>query len=586
MPRGQSSSRASCKRKVDDSVSYDPWDEPCPAPAVDPWGEHSYDPWSGAAASGSNDHSTEACDDDYDPWLSDQQPKAKFCRASLDAGAQLLAASTTKSTFNEYEREGASVEQTKKRWELQCSRNCHLEGCQPRGVPLKSLLSLCQCYWKISHFERMQLLQLTAPESSTNGTHWMIGETRVCFANFCRLLRTSQPTVRKLLSGQVDLRAGQGSHFSGCPKDAVASAKCDLFFQQLHLSAAEPLPEDEHCGVNDDADPWEDDSKQDALDPTSALTAALPVKYIQHCKISDLYWQFQAEWSSLDELHRTFSGSSVGTIPSYDTFRKRFQSVWKQYIKMRKTSQHSQCQLCFDLQKLLHSSSLDWPTKLHAAKELRRHQGDQYQDRLLYYALRQGSQHCQDLLVVIIDDMDKSKFAWPRFGFRKDPKELDNVKKPSVTFTAAIAHGWGAYLYMASPQTTSGSDYFMEVLAQTIESLYQQANSPEGKRAGKRFPEHLVVVADNTVKSAKNQWFIKYMCALTHRGTFKSCCLFQLMVGHTHEDCDRLFAFIFAYLKRKSQWQTPAEILQYIQECNGSQVQDVPVGLSFYLILF
>ena len=84
----QSASRTRCKRKVDDNVSY----EPRPTLVVDPWGEHSYDPWSGAAASVSNDHdaSTQACDDD-DPWLSDQQPKAKFRRASLDAGAQLLA---------------------------------------------------------------------------------------------------------------------------------------------------------------------------------------------------------------------------------------------------------------------------------------------------------------------------------------------------------------------------------------------------------------------------------------------------------------------------------------------------------------
>jgi hypothetical protein len=50
-----------------------------------------------------------------------------------------------KTIFNEYKHEGTSVEHTKKRWELSCSRNCHLEGCQ--YVPIQSLLSLCQCYW-------------------------------------------------------------------------------------------------------------------------------------------------------------------------------------------------------------------------------------------------------------------------------------------------------------------------------------------------------------------------------------------------------------------------------------------------------
>ena len=76
--------------------------------------------------------------------------------------------------------------------------------------------------------------------------------------------------------------------------------------------------------------------------------------------------------------------------------------------------------------------------------------------------------------------------------------------RPTVTFTAALAHGWGTYLYMAGPQIAGGSDYFLEVLSQTIEGV-MQACRPSGTLKGRWLPSHLAVVADNAVKPAKNQ---------------------------------------------------------------------------------
>ena len=298
----------------------------------------------------------------------------------------------------------------------------------------------------------------------------------------------------------------------------------------------------------------------------------LPVKYISHQSISTLYWQFQAEWTVLQDMQGAFNDSQkvLGQIPCYDTFRNRYNGFWRKYLRMRKSSQHSQCQTCFDLQAVLHSHTADWSIKLRAARDLRQHQSDQYADRVLYWSLKQSSMGCKDTLVVIIDDMDKSKFVWPRFGFRKPPHEMDNLIRPSLTFTCAIAHGWGTYLFMGNPQVSAGSDYFMEVLSQTLETVYQQSQSEEGRRAGKKLPTHLLVVADNTVKSAKNQFFMRYLAHVTHRQLFQTSTLMQLMVGHTHEDIDAQFAMILSLLKRKASWETPDEVLQYLQESLSS----------------
>ena len=61
------------------------------------------------------------------------------------------------------------------------------------------------------------------------------------------------------------------------------------------------------------------------------------------------------------------------------------------------------------VKQLLHCS-LDWPRKL--CKRVQKAAGRPVyrQVAVLIPTLRK---HCQDLLVVIIDDMDKSEFAWP-----------------------------------------------------------------------------------------------------------------------------------------------------------------------------
>jgi len=83
----------------------------------------------------------------------------------------------------------------------------------------------------------------------------------------------------------------------------------------------------------------------------------LPICYIQHQRLSDLYWQFLAE----REVH-VERNPSEGTRPN--TFSKRYLSHWKHILVMRKVSQHRQCKLCFDLHQVLQNTKVDWATKV------------------------------------------------------------------------------------------------------------------------------------------------------------------------------------------------------------------------------
>ena len=65
---------------------------------------------------------------------------------------------------------------------------------------------------------------------------------------------------------------------------------------------------------------------------------------------------------------------------------------------------------------------------------------------------------------------------------------------------------------------------------------------------------------------------------LVARGIFKSTTFFHLMVGHTHEDIDQLFALITAFPKRKGQWETPDEVLQHLRNRLFSKVLAVVDG--------
>ena len=74
----------------------------------------------------------------------------------------------------------------------------------------------------------------------------------------------------------------------------------------------------------------------------------------------------------------------------------------------------------------------------------------QYMDRCLYWSLRWASRHGSfNVLTIIIDSMDKSKFGIPQWPNGVKPKMLGELVRPTFTLTGCIAHVFATCLFLA-----------------------------------------------------------------------------------------------------------------------------------------
>lgn len=441
-------------------------------------------------------------------------------------------------------------------------------------------------------------------------TQWHLCRAPVCFPTFCHLLRMGPVFIRNSIHGVPNVKSKVlGQDALAQPKKAPQTEAVDWFFQELYQSAAEALPEDPECAVRDghksqssagdDFIPWDEESDECSnakrrkvaasssqgpstsavqqcsraavppsstpslfLDPAEALTVAsatkvtgLPVRYIQHCNVSDLYWQLVAAWD-VHAQHVGGNNSFESGCPHYSTFLRRWRSKWEGTLKMRKSSQHSQCQTCFELQMKLRSQA-SWEDKLQAARDLRQHYTLQYEDRCLYWSFRWVSRMGGDILCIIIDGMDKAKFSWPRWPFQRLPKDMEGKNRPRSCLNAVMAHGYCTRLFLQDDKMEHGSNGWCEMISQTIESVRKIC-----KDRGKPMPRHLVIQADNTTGQCKNQYGTQFLAFLVCSHKFMTCTLNFLMVGHTHEDIDQLFSVVLWIMLAMKTFQSPEELLK------------------------
>jgi hypothetical protein len=141
------------------------------------------------------------------------------------------------------------------------------------------------------------------------------------------------------------------------------------------------------------------------------------------------------------------------------------------------------------------------------------------------------------------------------------PKTLDGLIRPRLSVTGVLCHGYLGALHFADENVSHGSDAFCEVLMLTLVRVAHQC-----REQGKRFPRHLVIQSDNTVAQAKNSIVTLFLASLVHLGYFCSATINFLMVGHTHEDIDQLFGLMVEWLSRRHSWETPEEVMQFLQD--------------------
>jgi hypothetical protein len=370
------------------------------------------------------------------------QQKATASLSSLNfesghAGAPPLTDSQTTGTNSHYQENGQCVARIKERLGSmlgKCRCASWKTACHQLVSP-KSLVALCKSYWALTDAARGHMLRSIYyaahlvedgsedEEEATQGIHntaWQLCGQQVCLSNFTYLLGTTERTVWRLIYGDSDRRTNGLSSRHAAPTQKTLSIDC--FFWELYNSAAEPMPTDprstckgagqQESSDSEDADAAGLDWQPDLL-PADHLTLwsiasrtwvpGLPKREIQHCTVHNLYWQMLACWEELcAQLQETKELShTTPPAPSWSTFKKRWQH-WNRVIKIRKSSSHTQCKICWELQQKMHHRGATWETRMHAAQQLKVHIRHQYSDRTIYWSLRWASQTYRNVLVIII----------------------------------------------------------------------------------------------------------------------------------------------------------------------------------------
>ena len=364
----------------------------------------------------------------------------------------------------------------------------------------------------------------------------------VCWPAYNKLLGCSRRTTARHRDGALDMRREIGG--MSVQRDAPQARLVHEFFLGLYRSAAEPMPHehymikgsvDKNIEVEEDfvfrrSDVAEDDVA-DAWNPDRPLTDDLAAflgadvgvarRYLPNSTISSLYWLMVSQQSS--------EGGGEET-PSWATFHRVWASVWHDYLRFRSKKQHADCRHCFKSRELL-ARCCGVQERINLAREWRLHLRATYHDRMIYWWCRYASRHNLDVLTIIIDSMDKAKLAWPQWPWGSVDKTLDKMHRPRLVLTAALAHGYGTFLYVADEELSHGSDAFCDVLARVLEFVFRKC-----RETGKPFPRHLVVQSDNTTSQAKNTYVAMFLAYMVAKYKFATTNLFFMQVGHTHED--------------------------------------------------
>ena len=287
------------------------------------------------------------------------------------------------------------------------------------------------------------------------------------------------------------------------------------------------------------------------------------------------------------ELQGSAGSETKEPPPNWSTFYRRWKQVWRHVLRIRKSSQHAECSICFKFRQEMRQARKDVDAKVRLAQAWRHHLYWQYCDRCVYWSLRFASRARGDVLVVFIDALDRSKFMLPKYTVARKSHDLDKLTRPRVIITGGLAHGYCRHAFVSSEEKVKGASMFIEMLARIIEDVY--------KLRGGTLPSHLVVFTDNTVAQAKNCETNMFLAHFVARCHFRSANLLMLTEGHTHEDIDQFLGLIVQVVLRKHAFETPADVVDlcklelsplcqdrgeacYAMELHGSRTWKVWVG--------
>ena len=130
----------------------------------------------------------------------------------------------------------------------------------------------------------------------------------------------------------------------------------------------------------------------------------LPRRWLPHGAYHDLYTLYCA--------HQLSAGERVASSSTF--YRVLSDSGWTQKLKFSPPSSHSKCSACHILKSnIQHAKGIQ--EHAEACDKLLRHLAGQFADRSCYHQCRNRAKTTGDILCLITDSMDKSKYSLPRY---------------------------------------------------------------------------------------------------------------------------------------------------------------------------
>ena len=146
----------------------------------------------------------------------------------------------------------------------------------------------------------------------------------------------------------------------------------------------------------------------------------LPRRWLPHGSYFDLYTLYCS--------HQLASSEPAASKTTF--YRTLKESQWKKKIKFSPPSSHSKCSTCARLKgQIQNATGIQAHTE--ACDKLLRHLSGQFSDRACYWECRSRAKTTSDLLCLISDSMDRSKYALPRFH-RGSAKGYWNHQKTNI----------------------------------------------------------------------------------------------------------------------------------------------------------
>lgn len=140
---------------------------------------------------------------------------------------------------------------------------------------------------------------------------------------------------------------------------------------------------------------------------------------------------------------------------------------------------------------------------------------------------------------MIVDNMDQSKFCWPRHPAFQG-HDWDKFHRPRLHITGVIAHGHFVEIFIGDANMRKSGSATVDVLASVLTRL---------KRQGVSLADHnLYVQLDNTSSQNKNNVVLLWLAVLVSAKIVASATANFLRSGHSHEDIDQFFGEVAQYI--------------------------------------